>query len=217
MAIPRPSTHQFDAFTANLAYARKMVNAGKYLAPFRSPEIDVDDFYRAAWVQAVAAIDHWFHEELFHRVGLLAAKDSPDMPIQLRNFELPLHRIEAVSRAEITLSEAVVEHVRDKWGNASLQNPRKISDALKLVTERNVWQEAAVQINIWHGQRTSHTDKTLRNQFFSITDRRNKIAHDADLLGGDLTQRRTITDAEVSDAIDWIDRVALAIAHVLDE
>jgi len=50
-----------------------------------------------------------------------------------------------------------------------------------------------------------------------ITQRRNKIAHDADLIDGDLKQRRPINEADVNDAIDWIERIALAIAHVLDD
>ncbi len=49
---------------ANLSYARRMVEAGNMLTPFRSPTIDIDDFYRVAWVQAVAAIDHSLHEEM---------------------------------------------------------------------------------------------------------------------------------------------------------
>ncbi|OKJ76222.1 hypothetical protein [Streptomyces sp. CB02460] len=217
MAIPRPNTSQFEAFTTNLAYARKMVDAGRYLAPFQPGTVDVDDFYRAAWVQAVAAIDHWFHEELFRRVAELAARESPEMPLQLRNYEIPLHRVEAMQRGDVTLTAVVVEHVRDRWGNASLQNPRAISEALRLVTEKNVWQEAATQINTWLGGRTAYTDKTLKKQFMGITNRRNKIAHDADLVSGDLKQRRPITEHDVTDAINWIDRIALAVAHVLDE
>jgi restriction system protein len=45
--------------------------------------------------------------------------------------------------------------------------------------------------------------------------RRTRIAHDADLLDGDLKRRRPITDADVTDAVDWIERIALAIAMVL--
>ncbi|MCX4772500.1 hypothetical protein EES39_05060 [Streptomyces sp. ADI92-24] len=217
MAIPRPRTSQFEAFTTNIAYARKMVDAGRYLAPFQPGAVDVDDFYRAAWVQAVAAIDHWFHEELFCRVADLAARDSPDMPLQLRNYEIPLHRVEAVQRGDVTLPEVVVEHVKEKWGNASLQHVDAISKALKLVTEKNIWLGAAMQINTWQGGRTAYTDKTLRAQFAGITTRRNKIAHDADLVAGDLKQRRPISEPDVTDAINWIDRIALAVAHVLDE
>ncbi|MEV3856300.1 hypothetical protein AB0J38_18490 [Streptomyces sp. NPDC050095] len=48
-----------------------------------------------------------------------------------------------------------------------------------------------------------------------IANRRNKIAHEAGPEDGDLKQRRAIIDADVTDAIDWIERIALAIAKVL--
>lgn len=147
MAVPRPQTRQFEAFMTNLSYARRMVEAGRMLTPFKSPTIDIDDFYRAAWVQAVAAIDHWLHEEVLRRVAELAAKDSPDMPYQLRVYELPLHRVEAVQRGDITLPEAVVEHLRDKLAGQSLQHPGNISEVLKLVTDKKVWYLSAGWIN----------------------------------------------------------------------
>lgn len=200
-----------------MSYARRMVKTGGMLTPFRSPTIDIDDFYRAAWVQAVAAIDHWLHEEVLRRVAELAAKDSPEMPYQLRMYELPLHRVEAVRRGDVTLSEAVVEHLRDKLSGQALQHPGKIAEVLKLVTEKKVWYEAAGCINQHFFQgRTTFNEKKLRGRYLEITQRRNKIAHDADLIDGDLKQRRPIDEAEVTDAIDWIERIALAIAHVLD-
>ncbi|MGX1909156.1 hypothetical protein ACWIID_09865 [Streptomyces phaeochromogenes] len=216
MSIQHPQTRQFQAFSTNLEYARKMINTGKNLANFQSPIIDIGDFYRAAWVQAVSAIDHWFHEELYRRVAELAAGDSPSMPYQLTKFELPLAKVEEVRRGDISLADAVSEHVKAKWGNAALQNPRKISEALRLVTEENIWDKAAVQINEWNRGRTAMTGQTLKQQYISITDRRNRIAHDADLEDGDLKQRRPITDADATNAVDWIERIALAIAKVLD-
>ncbi|MGK5698032.1 hypothetical protein ACSNOJ_35000 [Streptomyces sp. URMC 128] len=218
MAVSRPQTRQFEAFMTNLSYARRMVEAGRMLTPFRSPTIDIDDFYRAAWVQAVAAIDHWLHEEVLRRVAELTAKDSPEMPPQLRRYELPLHRVEAVRRGEVTLSEAVVEHLREKLAVQALQHPGKISEVLRLVTEKKVWYEAAGCINQHFFQgRTTFNEKKLRSRYLEITQRRNKIAHDADLIDGDLKRRRPIDEAEVTDAIDWIERIALAIAHVLDD
>ncbi|MBT2480860.1 hypothetical protein [Streptomyces sp. ISL-94] len=215
MAVPYPQTREFQAFRTNIEYARKMVVAGQSLAAFQSPVFDIGDFYRAAWVQAVSAIDHWFHEELFRRVAELAAQDSPDMPYQLRQFELPLVKIEEVQRGTTTLADAVLEGVKAKWGNASLQNPRKISEALKLATEENIWAKAAAQLNEWNHGRTSMTEQTLKKQYISITERRNKIAHYSDLIDGSLKQRRPISDADVTDAIDWVERIALAIAKVL--
>ncbi|MBM0231451.1 hypothetical protein JNW91_05990 [Micromonospora sp. STR1_7] len=199
----------------NIEYARKMVIAGRSLAAFQSPILDVGDFYRAAWVQAVSAIDHWFHEELYRRVADLAGQNSPNMPYQLTRFELPLEKVEEIRQGTTTLAGAVSDHVRAKWANASLQNPRKISEALKLVTEENIWAKAAAQINEWNHGRTAMTEQTLKKQYTAITERRNKIAHEADLLDGDLKQRRGITDADATDAIDWVERIALAIARIL--
>jgi restriction system protein len=213
--MPYPQTREFLAFRNNIEYARKMVLAGKNLAPFESPVIDVGDFYRAAWVQAVSAIDHWFHEELYRRVAELAAQDSPGMPHQLTKFELPLAMVEEIRRGTTTLADAVSEHARTKWANVSLQNPRRISEALKLVTEEDVWGKAAVQINQWNHGRTSMTAQSVKAQYIAITERRNKIAHEADLLDGHLKRRRPIAEAEASDAIGWIERIALAIATTL--
>ena len=118
-------------------------------------------------------------------------------------------------RGTTTLADAVSDHVKAKWSNAALQNSRKISEALKLVTEENIWAKAAAQINEWHHGRTAMTEQALKKQYTAITERRNRIAHYADLVDGSLDQRRNITDAEVIDAIDWIERVALAIAKVI--
>lgn len=215
MAVPQPQTREFQAFKANIEYARRMVLAGQSLAPFQSQVLDIGDFYRAAWVQAVSALDHWLHEELYRRVAELAGEDDPHLPHQLTKFELPLIKVEEVRRGVTTLAEAVSEHVKAKWGNASLQNPRKISEALKLVTEQDVWSKAATQLNEWHHGRTSLTAQSLKKRYTAITERRNKIAHEADLLDGDLEHRRPISDAEAADAINWVERIALAIATVL--
>jgi restriction system protein len=59
------------------------------------------------------------------------------------------------------------------------------------------------------------TDQTLKKQYQTITERRNKIAHESDLLAGDLKKRRAISDADATDAIDWVERIALAIATTL--
>lgn len=89
---------------------------------------------------------------------------------------------------------------------------------LKLVTDKKVWYLSAGWLNQTFFQgRTSLNEKTLRSRYLEITQRRNKIAHEADLIDGDLEQRRPIDEAAVNDAIDWIERLALAVAHVLDD
>ncbi|MFE0511983.1 hypothetical protein [Streptomyces sp. NPDC058964] len=166
----------------------------------------------------MAAIDHWLHEEVLPRVAEPAAEDSPDMPYRLRVYELPLHIVEAVRRGDVALSDAVVDHLRGGLAGQSLQYPGGIFEVLKLVTDKKVWYLSAGWINRTFFQgRISLNEKTLRSRYLEITRRRNGIAHDTDLIDGDLEQRRPNDDAGVNDAIDWIERIALAIAHVLDD
>jgi hypothetical protein len=213
--IARPQTRQFTAFTTNLAYARDLINAGQSLAGLQPGALDVGDLYRAAWVQAVSALDHWLHEELYTRVAALAANTGPGMPQHLQKFELPLSVIEEVRLGEVPIADAVVDHVKARWSFVSLQNPRKITEALKLVTDEDVWGAAAALINAWHHHATNLNANALKVRLSQVMERRNQIAHHADLEDGHLKQRHPIDAPAVTDAVDWIERIALAIATVL--
>ncbi|MGY0486452.1 hypothetical protein [Streptomyces sp. WG-D5] len=216
MAIPHPRTPQFESFIVNLTYARQMVHAGRALEVLSPKGIDTGDFYRAAWVQSIAALEHWVQEEVLRRVAEEAAKDSPEMPKKLREYPLPLHCVEQVRRSEATVAEIVGERVRQDVAYSSLQNPDAIARAMALVTDARVWRDAAKWVNRWHHHRTSYDEKQLRSRYVTLLRRRNQIAHDADLVDGDHKQRRAIDEGQIGDAIDWIERIALALAYALD-
>jgi len=133
------------------------------------------------------------------------------MPPQLRKYELPLHQVEAVRRGEVTLSEAVLEHLRDKLSVQALPAPwqdrrsARTRDREKGLVRGGGLHQQGVLPGAHDVQREDAAQPLLE-----ITQRRNKIAHDADLIDGDLKQRRPIDEAEVTDVIDWIERIALA-------
>ncbi|MFE5663310.1 hypothetical protein ACFQ7W_05130 [Streptomyces niveus] len=216
MSIAQPDSRQFLSFTTNLAYARNLITAGNSLQGLQPGALDINDLYRAAWVQGVSAMDHWLHEELFRRVAEIAADSgSSELPAQLSRFELPLSVIEDVRTGDQDLGNIVVAAVRAKWAFAPLHNPKKITEAYRLVTDEDLWSKGAEQINEWHRHRTNYSAQSLKQQFSAIIQRRNLIAHYADLEDGDLKRRRPITEAETSDALNWLERVALAFAAVL--
>ncbi|GAB2589970.1 hypothetical protein GCM10027168_23730 [Streptomyces capparidis] len=216
MVIAHPQTRQFESFVTNLSYARQMVRAGQALEVLSPKGIDTGDFYRAAWVQSIAALEHWVQEEVLRRVAEEAAKDDPDMPRKLRDYPLPLYCLERVQRGESTTSEVVAERVRQDIARQTLQNPDAIAKVMALVTDVKVWREAAKWVNRWSQYRTSYDEKRLRGKYILLLRRRNQIAHDADLIDGDLKQRRPIGEADVTDALNWIERIALALAYALD-
>lgn len=65
----------------NLNYARSLATAGQHLAQLDVRSFEVDDVFRAAWVQAVAALDHWVRQEVRYRMLRLAANPAaPSRP-----------------------------------------------------------------------------------------------------------------------------------------
>ncbi|MFX0581339.1 hypothetical protein [Nocardia nepalensis] len=215
MSIPRPKTRLFDAFTTNINYARGLVKAGQSLADLEVTSFDTGDLYRAAWVQAVSALDHWLHEEIFARVAELADNTGPGMPTALRNVQLPLSVVEQVRLDNLRLRDAVVDQVKGKWATQSLQNPKEISSALKLVCDDDVWSLVARQMNSWNNYAPPTWSRdAVSKRLSAVNRRRNEIAHAAD-LDPTTGRRRPISYQDATDAVAWIDSIALAIAMVL--
>ncbi len=81
--------------------------------------------------------------------------------------------------------------------------------------EGHPWSGAADQLNEWNHGRTSMTEQTRRKRCTSLTERRNQIARYSDLANGSLTERKPVLDADITDANDWIEPIALPIASVV--
>lgn len=53
---------EFKEFERNLEFARRLVGSGRQLEELEVGSFEVADLYRAAWVQAVSALDRWVKE-----------------------------------------------------------------------------------------------------------------------------------------------------------
>ena len=74
IAEVRAPTAAFGELCDNLDYARNLVRGGRYLERLKVGAFDVADLYRAAWAQAVSALDHWIHRELYDRALVFAVQ-----------------------------------------------------------------------------------------------------------------------------------------------
>jgi hypothetical protein len=83
------------------------------------------------------------------------------------------------------------------------------------VTDEDVWGRAAALINELHRHTTNLNAASVKAKLAQIMERRNQIAHHADLEAGQLKRRHPIDAPAATDAVDWIERIALAIAAVL--
>ncbi|MDF5720075.1 MAG: HEPN domain-containing protein [Rhizonema sp. PD37] len=83
-----------------------------------------------------------------------------------------------------------------------------VADAIRLISDNRLWEEVAVKI----GKPT----KNIKQQLSLIVDRRNKIAHEADIDPTfNIGNRWNIDELLVNDAVDFIEQVVESIHQML--
>lgn len=206
----------YENLSRNLNYARNLTSAGSHLQELKVNLFEVTDVYRAAWVQAVAALDHWVHQEICDRMDRLAAESGSKKPRAYAKFELPLDLVEKVQSGHLQLAEAVRHGVRASLAFKTYQSPEKIQEGLRLVADvANLWQRVAAVLSERTEEKLPGQEVLLRLR--EIVQRRNKIAHEYDEDPANPPAKHDI-DAEMTmQTINWLDRLALALLVVLDQ
>jgi hypothetical protein len=98
--------------------------------------------------------------------------------------------------------------IRERHSYLSFQQPDKIAEAIRLISDKKLWQEVA---NIM-----GKKDKEIKQQLSAIVDRRNKIAHEADIDPGySLGRLWNIDEILVNDAVNFLDTLVQAIHQVV--
>lgn len=98
--------------------------------------------------------------------------------------------------------------IRERLGYQSFQQADKIADAIRYISDKKLWDEVAIQM--------SRSAKDIKQQLNSIVDRRNKIAHEADIDPTfNIGSRWNIDEVLVGDAVDFIETLVESIHQVL--
>ncbi|CAL9387452.1 hypothetical protein SUDANB121_01195 [Nocardiopsis dassonvillei] len=207
-------TSPYEQFESNLSYARNMVTGGRALEGLRGIGANYgdlaaahpEDLYRAAWSQAVSALDHWLHQEVHKRAVALVRSEERPLPDRLSKLKLPLATVEQM--ADNPLGSVFGEFVTEEIRRDTYQRSRGISEGLRLVTHLNaqeIWERIAAGLGVTAAQARDRQD--------SVVERRNRIAHQADL--GPDGRRTPMTASDVEAALEWIEGVAGQIAAIL--
>lgn len=120
-------------------------------------------------------------------------------------FQLPITAVESAitgSEQEVWIGESVRE--RHSW--QSFQDPDKIAEAIRLISAVKLWEVVGEELGL--------SPQDAKTQLKLTVDRRNKIAHEADMDPTNPGFRWPISASLVKDAVDFIERVAEAIFKV---
>jgi restriction system protein len=212
-----PTTNAYANLSRNLNYARNLTSAGSHLEQLQVNLFEVTDVYRAAWVQAVAALDHWVHQEIYDRMLSLTETPTAAKPDGYAKFELPLGVVERVQKGQQTLKNAVKDAMQVNFAYKTYQNPDKIREGLAHIADvKNLWARVA---NVLNEQvpGSSLSAKQVEQRLREIVQRRNKIAHEYDEDPAKAPAKRHIDVGTTMETIDWLDQLALALLVVLDQ
>jgi restriction system protein len=182
-------------FDENIQYAKALIAGGAALRGLQNFPAHPEDMYRAAWNQAVSAMDHWLHDELIDRAVRLANDTGNQRPQSMLNLRLPFEMVER------TRSEPVYVVFRDflkkEFQRRSFHSVEDITQGMKLVshlTGDSIWNAM--------GRALGMPPQQAKQNHEEIIKRRNDISHraDRDALG----QRQSMTEAQATAAVDWI-------------
>jgi hypothetical protein len=104
--------------------------------------------------------------------------------------------------------------IRERLGYLTFQQADKIADAIRYISDQKLWEVVAVEIS--QATQMTKSAKDVKQQLNLIVDRRNKIAHEADIdptFG--IGSRWNIDELLVGEAVDFIEMLVESIHPVL--
>jgi hypothetical protein len=190
----------FDQFRISISRVRDLIAVHNSVQVISTPALDLSDILRAALVLSVSALDYYVHEVV--RLGMLEVYQGsrPEPP--------------AFSRFQITLDTArsldnlLEDEIRQRHSYKSFQQPGNIAEAIRLISDKKLWEEV--------GNAMNRPARDIKDGLSLIVERRNQIAHEADInpyLG--LGDRYIINEEDVNDAVDFIEQVVESIHSIL--
>ena len=188
-----------DQFDENVKRVKVLSGLTHSIMKMTAPVVDASDILRAQYVFAVGALDLYVHE--LTRLGMLEIFDGlRSAPPAYLRYRISMDCVVsgvAVSRGQLDTQ------IRIQHGFLSFQHPDKIADAIRLVKDVKLWDRVGVRLN--------EIPADVKERLALIVDRRNKIAHEADI---DPTYPKAlwpISATDVDGVVAFLDGVVRAI------
>ena len=205
-ADPAPIEH----LRRNLARARDLTGGGRNLEELGITGFDHQDIYRAAWVQAVASLDHWMRGEIGRRTRALLDGPASAWPLTFGHIVAQKVHGKQNLQGEAAIRAAMAKHFEPVLSRASFQSPAKIRDRLGDVADvTNLWPRVAEILG-------GHPPVDVEARLNEVAQRRHHIVHQNDQHPTDPTGKEPIGLGETMAAIGLVERTAEAILVVVD-
>jgi hypothetical protein len=196
-----------DQFHISINRVRDLIAVHNSVKAQSTLALDLSDILRSALVLSVSALDFYIHEVV--RLGMLQIHQGlRSEPPAFSRFQISLGSAREILDNPLDLDYWLEDEIRQRHSYKSFQQPGNIADAIRLISDKKLWEEVATVM--------SRPAQDIKQQLSIIVDRRNKIAHEADInptLG--LGDRWGIDEFLVKDAVDFIEQIVKGIHLVI--
>lgn len=190
-----------------MASVRELATLHEYLCANLKSPMTFDDLLRFQIVYSVSALDKLIHDIV--RIGMIqifTGKRSATSKYLTEKFSMSTYA--TLSSATIPPKEYYFEQeIISKLGIVTYQSPENIADGLSYIwDEKHKWQKIAAAMTMKEDQ--------ARTQLKLIVDRRNKIAHEADVdirSGG----KFSISKSDCESSVLFIERCGEEIVRIV--
>jgi len=192
-----------NQFKGNIQYVKNLNAIYTGLTNQVTSAIDLSDILRAELVFGVSALDSFIHELV--RIGMVEIfKNNRSTTNSFNNFMVSMeHLTTIINNSSPTEREALFsQEIRNRLSWRSFQRSSKISEAIKLMSDVGLWDEV--------GNYLSTPPEDVKNRLDIIVERRDKIAHEAD-IDPTYNTKWPINEVMVNDSIVFLENLAEAI------
>jgi len=194
-----------EEFRSNLQRVKNLGFLAEALRTLSGGTLDVSDIWRAQLVLLVSAVDRCVHE-MAVRGMVEVAEQNRNRSDAYNRFLVPLTATHA-ALAGAPASEWLADAVRARHGWLAFQHPDRIVEALRPIVCGDFWQAVGAEVGM--------DAEAVKRQLLAVVDRRNKIAHEADVDPSYPDTYWPITAEIVASAVEFVEKVVSAIDRVV--
>ena len=157
---------------------------------------------------AISAFDRFMHDFVTDRFMFLLVSNAP-VPDRARNIKIGFNVLCSLNdNASVNAYNEVERALREHLSWQSFQHPDKVSSVLSALFNGEIWSKLS--------SRMVMSERDAKNTLELIVDRRDKIAHEADIrnesiASGSGIEKYPIDVATVSDALSFIENLVDSI------
>ena len=194
-----------DQFIDNIDRSRQLGAIYCTISSQTTSALELEDILRAELVLAVSAFDHFIHEVTRFGIVEIYRKVRP-LTRHYLQFQVSMDSV-GLALTDPNSSDWLEDEVSARLGWRSFQSSSNVADAIRRISEKSLWVEVGTILN--------QNPHAVTGQLNLIVDRRNKIAHEADMEPNSPSSRWPIDEITVTEAVEFLRSLGLAIYSVL--